>query len=79
MTTYTFDANVAMDQYNKRKAENAAKKKIDNASLYAGSPMYYYCRGCGEHTQTLSEGDYYTKIAKYCNPCQILNDHGLIK
>lgn len=33
--------------FEKRKAANAKKNQIDNANLYAGSPMYYYCKLCG--------------------------------
>ncbi len=72
-----FDPKIALEQFEKRKAENAKKEQIDNLKLRAGSPMYYYCKFCGEHTQTLPE----THICApkvICDPCQVLNDHGLI-
>lgn len=34
--------------FDRRKAANAKIARIDNAKLYAGSPMYYYCKFCGE-------------------------------
>ena len=32
--------------------------QVDNASLPAGAPMYYYCHSCGELTVTKPEGWY---------------------
>lgn len=73
----TFDPEIAVRQFEKRKAENAEKPKIDNASLPAGSPMYYYCKFCGDHTETLPET--HIRAPKViCDPCKVLNDHGLI-
>lgn len=34
--------------FDRRKATNAMIARIDNGKLYAGSPMYYYCKLCGE-------------------------------
>ena len=39
-----------------RRQENAAKEKIDNASLPAGSSMYYYCISCGGLADVKNEG-----------------------
>lgn len=70
------DFDVALEQYKKRKEENKGKQ-IDNGSLYAGSPMYYYCHFCGVHTETLPES--HTCAPKIiCEPCDILHKHGLI-
>lgn len=44
-------------------------KKIDNASLYAGSPMYYYCKNCGRLTDTLPKG-HHSIPNKFCDECQ---------
>jgi hypothetical protein len=71
------DLKVAMKQFSKRKKANSKKKQIDNASLYAGSPMYFYCKFCGEPTDTLPES--YTCTPKtVCDPCEILHLNGLI-
>lgn len=73
---FKFDAELAMEQFRKRKAENQGKQ-IDNSSLPAGSPMYYYCRFCGAHTETLPETHWNApKIT--CEPCKALHIHGLI-
>lgn len=76
MAEYVFDSKLAMEQFEKRKAENAGKQ-IDNSRLYAGSPMHYYCRFCGCHTETLPES-HWSRPSTVCDPCQILHDHGLV-
>jgi len=38
----------ALQQLEERKKINKDRKRINNAELHAGSPMYYYCRVCGE-------------------------------
>jgi hypothetical protein len=76
MATMAFDSELAMNTYKERKAANEGKQ-VDNSSLPAGSPMYYYCRFCGAHTETLSEG-HWGRPQTVCDPCKILRDHGLI-
>ena len=72
----TFDPEIALEQFAKRKAENAGKQ-VDNSSLYAGSPMYYYCKFCGVQTDVLPES-HFCAPKRICDPCKVLNDHGLI-
>jgi len=72
-----FDSKLALEMFEKRKARNAKIEKVDNASLYAGSPMTYYCRHCGELTAELPEG-YLGKPRTICEPCEVLRAHGLI-
>lgn len=70
------DLKVAMEQYRLRKKANKGKR-IDNATLHAGSPMYFFCRFCDEPTETLPES--YTSVpVTVCRPCEILRDHGLL-
>jgi hypothetical protein len=71
-----FDFELAMRMFKERKAANEGKQ-IDNSSLYAGSPMFYYCRFCGAHTQTVPES-YWGRIKTVCDPCDVLHKHGLI-
>lgn len=47
----------------------AAPKHVDNASLPAGSPMYYYCHSCGHQTAVLPEGWWRTPPPKFCEWC----------
>jgi len=72
----SFNVEVALEQFRKRKVDNQGKQ-IDNSSLRAGSSMHYYCKFCGEHTETLPES-HFGAPKVICDPCKVLNDHGLI-
>lgn len=71
-----FDFELAMRMFKERKAANEGKQ-IDNSRLHAGSPMYYYCRHCGAHTETLPES-HWGRPKTVCDPCDVLHKHGLI-
>ena len=55
--------------------------KIDNSTLYAGSPMYYYCGVCGLQSDKLPEewDPRVTTPKKICDDCKPLKDLGLLK
>lgn len=71
------DVEVAMKQYKKRVEENSKKEHVDNSSLPAGSPMVFYCKKCGVHTDTLPEL-YVGRPQTICDACQVLVEHGLV-
>lgn len=50
-------------------------QQIDNSSLYAGSPMYYYCRMCGHESDVLPES-HLSAPRKLCKECQHVKDMG---
>jgi len=77
-TTSMFDSQLALRTFEERKAANKGKERIDNSSLPAGSPMYFYCKFCGDETDTLPES-YIGRPKTTCDPCKVLRDHGLIK
>ena len=77
MSGIEFNAELALEQYHKRVEENKGKQ-VDNSALPAGSPMYYYCRRCSAHVATRSEGWISNPPPHYCDPCQVLVEHGLI-
>jgi hypothetical protein len=52
--------------------------RIDNSSLYAGSPMYFYCISCGHLADELPEG-YMSGPKKLCDECQALKDLGWLE
>ena len=56
--------------------EKAKKEgQIDNATLYAGSAMHYYCNHCGLESDVLPES--HSERPKHvCDACQTLIDHG---
>lgn len=51
---------------------------IDNASLVAGAPMYFYCISCGHLAEVLPES-YVSKPRKLCVECQALKDLGWLE
>lgn len=48
-------------------------KQMDNSSLYAGSPMYFYCKNCGHESDRKPES-YTSSPRRYCAPCKELKD-----
>jgi hypothetical protein len=50
---------------------------MDNASLVAGSPMYYYCKACGKFITALPE-EHIRPAPKYCDDCQDLKNEALL-
>lgn len=58
----------------KRLAKRLATQpeQINNATLRAGSPMYFYCRLCGHCSDILPES-YTTSPKKYCDECAELH------
>ena len=57
----------ALRALKKRRADQP--KQIDNSGLYAGSPMYFYCRLCG-HLSDVKPESYRDTPKHYCGPCQ---------
>lgn len=51
---------------------------IDNASLPAGSPMYFYCVACG-HVSDVKAEDYLRPPARLCDECQALKTCGWLE
>ena len=59
-----------------RRKESAKEGyRIDNSSLPAGSPMYFYCISCGCVADVLPES-YNCQPRKLCEECQALKDLG---
>lgn len=48
-------------------------EQINNASLYAGSPMYYYCKLCG-HTAAVLPESHWERPPSHCKECKDLKD-----
>lgn len=58
-----------------RKTRNAPLM-IENASLPAGSPMYYYCHGCSALVAVKPEEWYLDPPPKHCPECLPLAQRG---
>lgn len=70
------DNDSALKDFYARREANVGKQ-IDNASLPAGSSMHYYCRFCGEKTETLPEL-HLRRPKLICDACKALYDQGLL-
>ena len=66
----------ALEALEKRREENRDRENIDNASLYAGSPMHFDCLGCNADI-TVTES--YITRPKFCTECQALKDIGWLE
>ena len=53
-------------------------EQIDNASLYAGSPMYFYCISCGHESDVLPES-YTCKPKRLCDECSAMKALGWLE
>jgi len=65
----------AVEALQERKDANADVERVDNHSLPAGAPMYYYCRLCGKDLGAYPE-DHVGPAPRYCSPCETLVEAG---
>ena len=68
----------ALEALAKRRLENANKKQVDNSSLPAGSPMFFYCKSCNGLADTLPES-FVGRPKQLCDECQALKDLGWLE
>lgn len=73
MSTTQVKDSAAIERLKARIEKSAQSKKVDNSSLPAGSPMYFYCRLCGVLCDTKPES-YLTAPKKYCDDCYDLKE-----
>lgn len=69
MTTQT-TRDSALQGLEKRRFGALQTKQINNADLYAGSPMYFYCKLCNGLAATLPES-YTERPPRYCRECDV--------
>ncbi len=67
---------VALAALAKRRKANKTRKRINNGSLPAGSPMYFDCNGCGAEIVVPED---YTSRPSLCSECQVLKDLGWLE
>lgn len=58
-----------------RREKSTEEGQIDNSALWAGSPMYYYCKYCGVPTDTKPE-TWISQPKTVCDDCQTLIELG---
>jgi len=71
MTTQGKDA--AVKALEERRKANKGKPRINNSSLHAGSPMYFYCIGCGGE---IVVPESYTSKPDCCRECEAMKKLG---
>ena len=72
----TFNFEVATHEFKLRRQKHIKTPRINNGDLIAGSPMYFYCKGCLIQHCTKPE-NYTSEVPKYCNACETLATHGM--
>ena len=63
----------ALQALAERREKTENEEQINNSMLYAGSPMYYYCKTCGQLADELPES-HVSAPKKCCSECQALID-----
>lgn len=53
-------------------------ERINNSSLVAGSPMYFYCQSCGHVADVLPES-YWSPPSSLCDECAALRNLGWLE
>jgi hypothetical protein len=69
------DKQKELDALAARKLVNKTRVRIDNAALYAGSPMYFDCDACGGE---IIEPEDYLVRRRLCERCKALYELGWI-
>ena len=77
MATLTPVEQRMIDHFVERVKDSKLNPRIDNASLCAGSPMYYYCGECGAFITSLPEC-HSGPAPHTCNSCKKLEDGELM-
>lgn len=68
----------ALEGLAQRRKAAKTQTHINNSSLYAGEPMYYYCKGCGLQNIVMPEG-WFTGKPDFCDECQAVYDCGWLE
>jgi hypothetical protein len=76
-TPYEVVEQRLLEAFEERKKNNPSEKQRNNASLPAGSPMFFYCKHCGCETDVLPES-YIGRPKVRCDACADLIQRGLI-
>ncbi len=70
------DTEQALNTLEERKTRNSTIERVRNSDLQAGSPMYYYCRSCGQE-MTRPE-THFGAAPTHCSFCTNLISSGII-
>ncbi len=67
---------VALEGLAKRREANKTRERVDNGNAYAGSPMHFDCKTCGEDIMVPEN---YLERPKLCRECQALKELGWLE
>ena len=81
VTPVTEGKKAALKALAERREANANKKKINNAALWAGQPMYFYCSSCDGLSDVLPESYIPgpNRPKHLCDKCQAMQDKGWLE
>lgn len=74
--TTTLGKVEALAALQNRRMKNRRRKRVDNAALFAGSPMHFDCLGCGDD---IVVPENYVTRPNLCEECQALKDLGWLE
>lgn len=66
----------ALNALRDRREANKTRERVDNGSLYAGSPMHFDCIGCGGD---ISVPESYLTKPDLCQECRALKGCGWLE
>jgi hypothetical protein len=70
------DRREARELLRQRREASMRDGQIDNGRLWAGSPMYFYCKYCGQNTDVLPENYFLSTPRHICDECTSLIELG---
>lgn len=77
MTTATAQGKAAaLEALEKRRETNRDRKRVDNSSLYTGSPMHFDCIGC---SADIVVPESYVSKPDLCGECQAMKNLGWLE
>ena len=76
MPATTSGKTAALEALANRRRKNKDIKRVNNARLPAGSPMYFYCITCREE---MVEPEGYLSRSQTCSECSALKELGWLE
>lgn len=67
----------ATERLFQRRRQNENRKKVDNGSLHAGSPMHYYCKSC--NGEMILPEAHTCAVPTLCDECKALKELGWLE
>lgn len=75
--TTTQGKEYSLEQLRKRREDYKDRKKVNNSDLYAGSPMFYYCKSCNK--EIVLPETHACPAPPLCKECEALKELGWLE